>query len=100
MECRFLLPDTDRQKKLLNGTPLTDGDSLVKYAALVTHDQALRDTIRESITGESLAPLRSRLANRRLAAKKEPPGTKEHEATKLELDHLERLFRLLKLTEQ
>ena len=99
MECRFLLPDTDRQKKLLRGTPLTDRDSLVKYAALVTHDQALRDTIRESITGESLAPLRSRLANRRLAAKKEPPGTKEHEATKLELDHLELLFRLLKLTE-
>jgi hypothetical protein len=99
MECRFLLPDTDRQKKLLNGTPLTERDSLVKYAAMLTHDQALRDTIRESITGESLAPLRSRLVNRRVAAKKEPLGTKEHEATKLELDHLERLFRLLKVTE-
>ncbi|MBI5761679.1 MAG: hypothetical protein HZA46_24480 [Planctomycetales bacterium] len=99
MECRFLVPDTDRQKKLLNATPLTERNSLVKFAALVTHDQALRDTLRESITDESLTPLRSRLANRRLAAKKELLGTKEHEATKLELDHLERLFRLLKLTE-
>lgn len=98
MECRFLVPDTVRQKQLLNGTPLTDRDSLVRFVTIVNHDQAIRDTLRASIDAATLEPLRTRLANRRLAAKKETLGTKEHEATKLELDRLERLFLLLKLS--
>ena len=54
MTCRYFVPDTDLQQKLLGATPLNSRKAIVEYRDLLYMDDAVNGAVAAPLTGQRL----------------------------------------------